>query len=92
MNARQYKLQLECKRKQGIDAEKKATVYRIKELTKNRDALKAREAVHKSSSDSTRRMKIREAERQEKEALNAGKAVSRLQSKVAGSLKYEAAL
>ena len=65
MSASQYRSQLDRKRKQRIDADKKAGEYRSKESAKRADAAKARQAAAKTSSTSTRSSKLREADRWE---------------------------
>ncbi len=92
MSASQYRSQLDRKRKQRIDADKKAGEYRSKESAKRADAAKARQAAAKTSSTSTRSSKLREADRREKEAETAGKEASRWQTRAAGYVKEEAAL
>ena len=92
MSASQYRSQLDRKRKQRIDADKKAGEYRSKESSKRVDAAKARQAAAKASSTSTRISKLREADRREKEAETAGKEASRWQRKAAGYAKEETAL
>lgn len=92
MGASQYRGQLERKRKQRIDAEKKAGEFRTKESRKRADAAKARQAAAKAKSESTAKSKLREAERREKEAEAAGKEASRWQTKASGYAKEEAAL
>jgi len=92
VSASQYRGQLDRKRKQRIDADKKAGEYRSKESSKRADAAKARQAATKTTSSSTRSSKLREAERREKEAETAGKEASRWQTRAAGYAKDEAAL
>lgn len=92
MSASQYRGQLDRKRKQRIDADKKAGDYRSKESTKRAEAAKARQAASKTTSTATRGSKLREAERKEKEAETAGKEASRWQSRAAGYAKEEVAL
>ena len=92
MSASQYRSQLDRKRKQRIDADKKAGEYRSKESSKRTDAAKARQAAAKTSSTSTHSSKLREADRREKEAETAGKEASRWQARAAGYAKEEAAL
>lgn len=92
VSASQYRGQLDRKRKQRIDADKKAGEYRSKESSKRADAAKARQAAGKATSSSTRNSKLRDAERREKEAETAGKEASRWQTRAAGYAKDEAAL
>lgn len=92
MSASQYRSQLDRKRKQRIDADRKTGEFRSKESTKRADAARARQAATKTSSASTRSSKLREAERKEREAESAGKEASRWQSRAAGYAREEAAL
>ena len=92
MSASQYRGQLDRKRKQRIDADKKAGEYRSKESSKRADAAKARQAAAKTTSSSTRSSKLRDAERREKEAETVGKEASRWQTRAAGYAKDEAGL
>lgn len=92
MSASQYRSQLERKRSQRVEAEKKAGDYRIKESAKRADAAKARQAAAKATSPTTARSKLSEAERREKEAEAAGKEAGRLQTKASGYAKEESAL
>ena len=87
MSASQYRGQLDRKRRQRIDADKKAGEYRSKESSKRADAAKARQAAAKTTSSSTRSSKLRDAERREKEAETAGKEASRWQTRAAGHAK-----
>lgn len=48
MSSQQYRNELERKRKQRVDAEKKAGEYRIKESKKRADADKARQEAAKA--------------------------------------------
>lgn len=92
MSASQLRGQLERKRKQRVEAEKKAGEYRTKESTKRADAAKARQAATKTKSETTARSKLREAERRDKEAEAAGKDAGRWQTKAIGYTKEESAL
>ena len=92
MSSSLYRGQLERKRKQRIDADKKAGEYRSKESSKRAAATKARQAAGKASSESTARSKLREAERKEKEAETAGKEAARWQTKAAGYSREESNL
>jgi hypothetical protein len=92
MSASQLRGQLERKRKQRIDAEKKAGDARSKESAKRAAADKARQAAAKASSDSTRKMKLREADRRDAEAAQAGKDGANWQTKVSNLAKEEATL
>lgn len=92
MSASQYRRQLENKRKQRVEAEKKAGEYRAKESTKRAAAGKAQQAAAKAKSDTTIKNKLREAERRETEAQKAGKDANTWQSRAAGYQKDEIAL
>ena len=83
MSAHMYRGQLDQKRKQRLEAERRAGDYRSKESAKRADAAKSRLAAGKTSSVSTARMKNSEAERREKEAETAGKEAARWQTKAA---------
>lgn len=92
MSASMYRGQLERKRKQRVEAEKKAGELRSKESTKRAEAAKARLAASKTNSETTMKSKLREAERRDKEAEVAGKDATRWQTKVAGYAKEELTL
>jgi hypothetical protein len=89
MSANQYRGQLDRKRKQRIDAEKKAGELRSKETGKRTAAAVARAAAAKTKSASTATSKLREAERHEKEAAKAGAEAGRWQDKASGYAKEE---
>jgi len=91
MSASQYRGQLDRKRKQRWEAEKKAGDYRTKETQKRTAAANARTAAQKSSSRTTVASKLREAERYEREAAAAGKEASRWQGKASAYAKEELA-
>lgn len=92
MSASQYRGQLERKRKQRVDSEKRAGEYRSKESVKRAQAAKARQAASKTKSESMIRSKLREADRNEKEAEVAGKEASRWQTRAAGYAREELSL
>ncbi len=92
MSASQYRGQLERKRKQRFEAEKKAGEYRTKESKKRAEAAKARQAAAKTKNETTYKSKMREADRREKEAETAGKEAGRWQTKASGYTKEESAL
>src|SRR5919112_188828 len=92
MSASQFRSQLDRKRKQRVEAEKKAGEYRTKESQKRAEATKARQAAAKTKIESTAKMKLREAERRDKEAETAGKEAGRWQKKASGYAKEESAL
>lgn len=92
MSATQYRAQLLRKRKQRIDAEKKANDYRAKEGAKRSAAAKARTAAAKTKSGGTAASKTREAERAESDAAAAGKETARWQERASRYAKEESAL
>lgn len=92
MSASQFRGQLERKRKQRFEAEKKAGEYRTKESKKRAEAAKARQAAAKTRSETTAKSKLREAERREKDAETAGKEAGRHQTKASKYAKEESAL
>lgn len=92
MSANQYRGQLDRKRKQRIDAEKKAGGLRSKETTKRTAAAAARTAAAKTKSTNTATSKLREAERHEKDAAKAGAEAGRWQDKASGYAKEELSL
>ena len=63
-----YRGQLDRKRRQRLDAEKKVGELRKKEAEKRKEATRAREAAARSSTQSTICSKSNEADRREKEA------------------------
>jgi hypothetical protein len=92
MSASQYRGQLDRKRKQRYEAEKKAGEYRNKETAKRSAAAKSRAAADKATSPSTATSRRREAERYENDAAAAGKEASRWQDKVSAYSKEELTL
>ena len=92
MSVNQYRGELERKRKQRVDAEKKAADYRSRESSKRAQAARARQAAGRLTSEGSVRSKMREAERRESEAVTAGKEAARWQRKAADYAKAEAAL
>ena len=92
MSADMYRGQLERKRKQRVDAEKKVAELRKKEADKRVLAATAQEAAARTSSPSMARMKLNEATRRESEANLAGKDAAAWQAKVAMYAKEEADL
>lgn len=92
MSASQYRSQLERKRKQRIEAEKKAGEYRTKESSKRADAAKARRAAARTKSATTARSKLSEAGRRDKDAETTGKEAGRWQAKATGYAREETAL
>lgn len=83
MSSDQYRRQLQRKREQQASAEKKASDARQKESTKRTEASKARASADRATSESSRRSRLREAERHEKAANDAGKDVGSWQAKAA---------
>ena len=92
MSAQMYRRQLESKRRQRADAEKKAGEYRQKEASKRSDATRARASAARSSSTSSASMKLREADRREDEANAASREAAKWQTKAAGYLREEVSL
>ncbi|MGV0432228.1 CHAT domain-containing protein [Corynebacterium sp. 20_84] len=82
MSVSQVRSQLERKRKQRLDAEKKLGESRTKESSKFSEAVKLRQQADKAASESTRKSRLREAERKEKDAISAGKEASSWQRKL----------
>lgn len=92
MSANQYRGQLERKRKQRVEAEKKVGEYRTKESKERAEAATARQGATKTKSQMTAASKMREADRRGKAAESAGKEAGRWQRKATGYLKEESAL
>jgi hypothetical protein len=92
MSASQYRGQRDRKRKQRIEAEKKAGDCRSKETAKRTAADKARAAADKAKSTNTAASKLREAERADRDAAAAGKEAAGWQDKASRYAKEEAAL
>ncbi|WP_336084642.1 CHAT domain-containing protein [Nocardia sp. SSK8] len=92
MSANQYRNQLTTKRKQRVDAEKKAGEFRTKESKKRGEAAAVRLAASKTKSESIAKSKLREAERKDKEAETAGKEAGRWQERASNYAKSEADL
>lgn len=59
MGSQQYRAELERKRKQRINAEKKVGEYRNKESKKHAEADKARQEAAKTKSASTQKSKLK---------------------------------
>lgn len=89
MSVSQYQREIERKRRQKIDAEKKAGEHRAKESRFRAEAAKARQAATKTKSESTVRNRLRDAERAEDKAAAAGKEASRWQDRASGYAKDE---
>lgn len=92
MSSKQYRLDLDRKRRQAHHAEKKAGDYRSTESKKRSEGARARIAAQKSGSETTRNAKLREAERRDKEAESAGREASRWQARAAGYRNQELSL
>ena len=92
MNSDYYRRQIESKRKQRLDAEKKAADFRNKEAAKRADASRARSAASKTSSSTTRESKLREAQRREDDANTAAKQSASWQERASDYSKQEARL
>lgn len=92
MSSSTIRSQLERKRAQRVDAEKKASAARSKENTKRSDATKARQAASKTTSESTQRSRFRDAERYENDANSAGKDSASWQTKASKFLVEETRL
>lgn len=91
MSADMYRREVERKRKQRIDAEKKVGQARSKEAEKRSAASTARAAASKTKSETTARSKLREAERHEQAAASAGKDAGRAQEQASRYAREEAA-
>ena len=87
-----YRGQLARKRKQRLDADKRANEYRAKESAKRNEAAKTRQAAAKSKSASTQTTKFREAERKEKDAASAAKTAADWAAKASRYAAEEASL
>lgn len=92
MIASQLRGRLEQKRKQRLDADRKAGDARTKESTKRALAAKLRQAAAKATSVSTAQSKLREADRRDSEAAAAGKDGGNWQTKASNYAKEESAL
>jgi hypothetical protein len=92
MSSNQYRRELQRKREQQAAAEKKASDARKKEAAKRGEASKTRASAKRGTTESSRRSRLREAERHDKAANDAGKDVGQWQSKAAGYAKEIATL
>lgn len=92
MSTSQYRGQLERKRKQRMDADRKAGEFRIKESKKRAEAAKAAEAARKTKSPSSASSKLNEANRREREAASAGKDANQWQTRASNYAKEEASI
>ncbi|RXZ51862.1 hypothetical protein [Agromyces binzhouensis] len=92
MSSSVYRAQLERKRAQRLDAEKRSAAARTKEADKRAMATRERAAASGTKSESNARMKLRDAARHEGEANTAAKESANWQAKAAAYLKEETAL
>lgn len=92
MSASSYRSQLERKRAQRVDAEKKVGELRNKESKKRAEAGAARAAADRSRSPATKQSKLREADRREDDAASAGKEAAKWQTRASAYAKDEASL
>ena len=92
MGSQQYRNELERKRKQRVEAEKKAGEFRNKESKKRAEADKARQDAAKTKVASTQKSRMRRANQQDKEAASAGNEANKWQTKAAGYRKQESDL
>lgn len=92
MGAQQYRNELERKRRQRVDAEKKAGEYRNKESKKRAEADKARQDAAKTKVASTQKSRLSRANQRDKEAASAGNEANKWQTKAAGYRKQESDL
>lgn len=87
-----YRGQLERKRKQRLEAEKKASEYRAKESAKRNEAAKARQVAAKTKGATSQSSKLREAERKEGDAASAARTAGDWAAKASRYAAEEAAL
>jgi len=92
VSASSIRSQLQRKRDQRVDAEKRAAGYRRTESQKRASSAKAAASARTTRSASTAASKQREADRLERDANAAGAQVSAWSAKAAGYAKEEAAL
>lgn len=92
MGSQQYRGELERKRKQRIEAEKKAGEYRNKESKRRAEADKSRQEAAKTKVASTQRSRLNGANQRHKEAASAGSEANKWQIKAAGYRKQESYL
>jgi len=92
VSASLYQSQLDRKRKQRIEAEKKSGDYRSRESSKRAAAAKAMDASRRTKNESTAKSKLRDSERREKEAQAAGQDANKWQTKASSYAKEEASL
>jgi len=92
LSAQQYRGELERKRKQRVEAEKKAGEFRIKESKKRAEADKARNEASATKSPSTQKSKLNLAGQRDREAASAGSEANRWQTKASTYAKDELAI
>lgn len=92
MGSQQLRRELERKRKQLVDAEKKVGEYRNRESKKRAEADKARREAAATRSISTMRSKLNRAAQRDNEAASAGREANRWQDKASVYRKQEADL
>lgn len=92
MGSQQYRSELERKRKQRVDAEKKAGEYRNKESKKRAEAATARQEASKTTNATTQKSKLSQAAQRDKEAASAGNEANRWQIKASTYGKQESDL
>lgn len=92
MSSSLYRGQFDRKRKQRIEAERKAGELRSKESAERAKAAKARSAAGRAKSASTAATKNREADRAEAAAATAGRAAAKKQDEANRYAKEEASL
>lgn len=92
MSSEQLRRQLDSKRRKRVEAEKKVGEFRRTEARKTEDAAKAMRSAGRTSSDTTRKSKLRTASRRGEEAMKAGAKAAEWQMKAAALLKDESKL
>lgn len=92
MGSQQYRTELERKRNQRVQAEKKAGEHRIKESKKRAEADKARQDAEKATNTATQKSKQNRASQRYKEAASAGIEANRWEVKASEYRKKESDL
>lgn len=92
MGSQQYRRELDRKRKQRVEAEKKAGEYRNKESKKRAEADRARQEAMKTKSASTQKAKMSRAVQRDRDAASAGREANKWQNKASDYRKQEANL
>ncbi|TDL45291.1 hypothetical protein [Microbacterium oleivorans] len=92
MSARQYRDQLERKRKQRVEADRKAGAFRATEAKERAAAARSQRSATSAKSSATERSRLREAARHEEAANKAAKNAADWQVKAAGFAKEEASI